>query len=141
MQSKVFPKFIVSGLRVKRCKKSLRYLSSQQISKYSRTAIAYVRKFMTITPLSPKLETATAATSNAVLSNISWQTYQAMLADMGDYRAIRLAYNRGTLEIKMPLEFHEAINRLLERLIVTLTEELGFIQCQGICVTRQNNIG
>ncbi|MFM7601067.1 MAG: Uma2 family endonuclease [Pseudanabaena sp.] len=79
------------------------------------------------TALPPKPEVFTtniSNASNAVLKNISWQTYQAMLADMGDHRSIRLAYDRGTLEIKMPLEFHEAINRLLERIIVALTEEL-----------------
>jgi len=79
---------------------------------------------MTTTPLPLKPEFLTAPTGNAVLQNISWQTYQAMIADMGDHRVNRLAYERGALEIKMPLEFHEAINRLLERLIITLTEEL-----------------
>ena len=76
---------------------------------------------MTTTPL-PEL--LTVPNGNAVLQNISWQNYQAMLADMGDHRVNRLAYECGALEIKMPLEFHEAINRLLERLIITLTEEL-----------------
>lgn len=60
-----------------------------------------------------------------VLHNVSWQTYQALLADMGEHRAARLAYNRGILEIKMPSKLHELINRLLERIITTLTEELG----------------
>lgn len=60
-----------------------------------------------------------------VLHNVSWQTYQALLADMGEHRAARLAYNHGTLEIKMPSKLHELINRLLERIITTLTEELG----------------
>lgn len=60
-----------------------------------------------------------------ILHNVSWQTYQALLADMGEHRAARLAYNRGILEIKMPSKLHELINRLLERIITTLTEELG----------------
>lgn len=60
-----------------------------------------------------------------VLHNVSWQTYQALLADMGEHRATRLAYDRGILEIKMPSKLHELINRLLERIITTLTEELG----------------
>lgn len=61
-----------------------------------------------------------------VLHNVSWQTYQALLADMGEHRATRLAYDRGILEIKMPSKLHELINRLLERIITTLTEELGY---------------
>jgi Uma2 family endonuclease len=60
-----------------------------------------------------------------ILHNVSWQTYQALLADMGEHRAARLAYNRGILEIKMPSKLHEFIKRLLERIITTLTEELA----------------
>ncbi len=60
-----------------------------------------------------------------ILHNVTWQTYQALLADMGEHRSARLAYNHGTLEIKMPSKLHELINRLLERIITTLTEELG----------------
>ena len=60
-----------------------------------------------------------------VLHHVTWQTYQALLADMGEHRSARLAYDRGTLEIKMPSKLHELINRLLERIITTLTEELG----------------
>lgn len=60
-----------------------------------------------------------------ILHNVSWQTYQALLGDMGEHRAARLAYDRGILEIKMPSKLHELINRLLERIISTLTEELG----------------
>jgi Uma2 family endonuclease len=43
---------------------------------------------------------------------------------MGEHRSARLAYDRSTLEIKMPSKLHELINRLLERIITTLTEEL-----------------
>jgi Uma2 family endonuclease len=60
-----------------------------------------------------------------VLHNVTWQTYQALLADLGEHRSARLAYDRSTLEIKMPSKLHELINRLLERIITTLTEELG----------------
>lgn len=60
-----------------------------------------------------------------VLHSVSWETYQALLADMGEHRAARLAYNHGILEIKMPSKLHELINRLLERIVNTLTEELG----------------
>ncbi len=58
------------------------------------------------------------------LQKVTWQTYQALLADMGEHRSARLAYDHGTLEIKMPSKLHELLNRLLERIIVTLTEEL-----------------
>jgi Uma2 family endonuclease len=64
-------------------------------------------------------------TQRIVLSPISWQTYQAMLTDMGDHRASRLTYDQGTLEIKMPSKLHEIINRLLALIITALVEELN----------------
>lgn len=64
-------------------------------------------------------------TQNVVLTNVSWQTYKALLADMGDHRAARLTYDRGILQIKMPSKLDEIINRLLARIVTTLTEELG----------------
>ncbi len=64
-------------------------------------------------------------TQTVVLSHISWQTYQAVLADMGDHRAARVAYNQGVLTLKVPSKFHEIVNRLLARIVATLTEELG----------------
>lgn len=60
-----------------------------------------------------------------ILKNISWQTYESMLADMGEDRSARLTYDRGILEIMTPLLFHEHWNRVLERLIFVLGEELN----------------
>jgi Uma2 family endonuclease len=59
------------------------------------------------------------------LHPVSWQTYQALLSDLGEHRSTRLAYDGGTLEIKMPSKLRELINRLLECIITILTEELG----------------
>ena len=64
-------------------------------------------------------------TQTVVLKGVSWQTYQALLADLGDHRATRLAYDRGILEIIMPSRLHEIINCLLKRIVTALTEELN----------------
>ena len=40
------------------------------------------------------------------------------------HRAARLAYDCGVLEIIMPSDLHEVLNRLLDRMITALTEEL-----------------
>lgn len=64
-------------------------------------------------------------TQMIMLSDISWKTYRAMLADMGDHRATRLAYYQGVLTLKMPSKLYEIINRLLARIVTTLTEELN----------------
>ena len=64
-----------------------------------------------------------------VLENISWHTYQALLADFERSPAIRLTYDSGTLEIRMPLArhkigSHESYKKLVGRLIEAATEEL-----------------
>jgi Uma2 family endonuclease len=71
------------------------------------------------------------STQRAVLYNVSWQTYQALLTDMGDHRSSRLAYDRGVLEITMPSDLHEFIKHLLERMVVALTEELN-LKVRGV---------
>jgi Uma2 family endonuclease len=58
-----------------------------------------------------------------LLRGIRWQTYEALLADLGDSH-IRLAYDRGSLEIMAPLYRHERHSDALARLVEILTEEL-----------------
>jgi Uma2 family endonuclease len=59
-----------------------------------------------------------------ILRNISWHTYQSLIRDFESKPAIRLTYDRGTLEIRMPLDPHETYKKLLGRLIEAATEEL-----------------
>jgi Uma2 family endonuclease len=59
-----------------------------------------------------------------ILPNISWQTYQSLIRDFEQQPAIRLTYDRGNLEIRMPLDPHETYKKLLGRLIEAATEEL-----------------
>lgn len=59
-----------------------------------------------------------------ILQNISWQSYQSLIRDFEPEPALRLTYDRGTLEIRMPLDPHETFKKLLGRLIETATEEL-----------------
>lgn len=63
-------------------------------------------------------------THRVILQGVSWQTFQALLTEMGDNRSSRLAYERGVLEITMPSDRHETNTKLLERMIEALTEEL-----------------
>jgi Uma2 family endonuclease len=60
-----------------------------------------------------------------VLKNISWQTYQSLIIDFEREPAMRLTYDLGTLEIRMPLAPHETYKKILGRLIETATEELN----------------
>ncbi|MER3491051.1 MAG: hypothetical protein C4323_01205 [Mastigocladus sp. ERB_26_2] len=69
--------------------------------------------------------TAPLAETRTLLENISWQTFKAILAEMGDERNTRLAYDNRILEIMTPLMPHENSNRLIERFVIVLCEELG----------------
>ncbi len=68
---------------------------------------------------------SSSITQRVILHGISWQTYKRLLSELGDHRASRLAYDQGMLEITMPSDHHEIYKKLLERMIETLTEELG----------------
>jgi Uma2 family endonuclease len=60
-----------------------------------------------------------------VLKNISWQTYQSLIIDFEREPAMRLTYNLGTLEIRMPLAPHETYKKIIGRLIEAATEEFN----------------
>jgi len=66
------------------------------------------------------------AEQRVVFYNLSWENYQQILAALGNKRSSRLTYDRGTLEITMPLETHENSLRLIEVFIRVLVEEFGF---------------
>ena len=65
------------------------------------------------------------AEQRVILQNISWQTFKTMLAEMGNNRNSRLAYDNGIVEIMTPLMSHENSNRLIEVFVGVLCEELG----------------
>jgi len=71
------------------------------------------------------LTIAPANTHHAILPNISWQTFETILTEMGNHRTTRLAYDMGILEIMTPLMPHEHNNRLLEHLVFALAQELN----------------
>jgi Uma2 family endonuclease len=59
------------------------------------------------------------------LRHLTWQAYQQILHALPQTRSARLTYDRGTLEITMPLEDHEFATRLIELFIRILVVELG----------------
>jgi Uma2 family endonuclease len=66
-----------------------------------------------------------APDSAMMISGLTWVRYKALLNELGDDRSTRTAYDHGTLEIRMPGEAHEIINRLLAKIITMLALELG----------------
>jgi Uma2 family endonuclease len=67
---------------------------------------------------------ATPSPATIVLRGVSWPTYQTLMAEVGDDRAWRMAYDCGALELRMPLEEHEEPKGLLESFIEAMADEL-----------------
>ena len=57
-----------------------------------------------------------------LLRNISWNTYQRLLAEAGD-GAVRMVFDRGLLEIEVPSTDHEIVKSFIGRLIEIYTLE------------------
>ncbi len=60
------------------------------------------------------------------IGGVTWEGYVALLQELGDARPTRVAYENGVLEIRMPGQPHESVNRVLATIALTLAEEFGF---------------
>lgn len=60
-----------------------------------------------------------------VLKKVNWQRYEQVLTEMGRDRTARFSYYRGQLEMMNPLEEHDRCHKLIESLILTITDEMG----------------
>jgi Uma2 family endonuclease len=60
------------------------------------------------------------------INGMSWEDYLAVLEQLGDHRSTRLAYDNGVLGIWKLGQLHQAINRVLAAIALTLAEEFGF---------------
>ena len=58
------------------------------------------------------------------LQAINWQELEAILDELGDKRASRIAYSDGVLEIRMPLPKHEKAKVLVGDMVKILLEEM-----------------
>lgn len=59
-----------------------------------------------------------------LLQDVSWETYERLLADQQEKSAPRLTYDGGVLEIMSPSGEHEEINDLIKQLVFVLAEEM-----------------
>ncbi len=55
---------------------------------------------------------------------VSWSEFEAILAELGEHRATRIAYLNSTLEIRMPLPGHEKPKIIIGDLLKILLDEL-----------------
>ncbi|NJL10071.1 MAG: Uma2 family endonuclease, partial [Calothrix sp. SM1_7_51] len=58
------------------------------------------------------------------LQDVDWQEFEAILDELGEKRACRVAYSDGVLEIRMPLPKHEKAKVLIGDMVKILLEEL-----------------
>ncbi len=59
-----------------------------------------------------------------LLRNVSWETYESLLADHENSSAPRFTYDRGMLEIMSPSPEHEMMNRRIAYFITAIMEEM-----------------
>jgi Uma2 family endonuclease len=60
-----------------------------------------------------------------ILNNISWQTYERLLAEHSEGAGTRFVYDGGALEIMIVSYRHEVINRIVASLVAVLAEEMN----------------
>jgi len=65
------------------------------------------------------------AEQRVILHDVSWETYERLLADHEDSSTPRFAYDRGELEIMSPSPDHERTNRRISQLVLAVADELG----------------
>jgi Uma2 family endonuclease len=81
---------------------------------------------VTVTIATPLSNIELTPGSAMQISGVNWESYVALMQKLGDTRSTRIAYANGVLEIRMPGQQHESINRVLAAIALTLAEELGF---------------
>ena len=73
-----------------------------------------------------------------LLRDITWQMFETLLTELGESRASRLSYSKGTLEIMVPLPEHETGKVLIGDLVKIILEELEIEFCSLGSTTFKN---
>ena len=60
-----------------------------------------------------------------VLSDVSWEDYEELLEDLTDRPGVRVAYDRGRVDIITPLGMHERYKECIGPLIALLADEMN----------------
>ena len=67
-----------------------------------------------------------------ILENVTWKELETIIAELGEHRAARIAYDRGILEIISPLADHQFDKEIISDLVKALLEELNIeFRCLG----------
>ena len=75
------------------------------------------------------------------LQEINWSKFEAILVELGDKRACRVAYSDGILEIRMPSPEHEVDKELIGDMVKILLEELDIDnECFGSTTFKRQDV-
>lgn len=66
-----------------------------------------------------------------VLRNLSWETYERLLSELGDGSSPRFTFDRGVLEIMSPSTEHERYNLRIADLVGVLADEIN-LEVEGL---------
>ena len=76
------------------------------------------------------------------LQDVDWAEFEAIVAELGDRRASRIAYFDRTLELRMPLPKHEKAKVLIGDMVKILLEELDIdAECFGSTTFKRKDLG
>lgn len=70
------------------------------------------------------MKTPAPSEYRTVLPKVNWQKYEELLAEMAGDRTARFTFDRGRLEMMNPLEEHDRCCKLIESLLLVITDEL-----------------
>jgi Uma2 family endonuclease len=62
-----------------------------------------------------------------ILNDVPWEEYEELLSDLGEGYAVRIAYDRGRLEIMSPTARHEMYKDLLLSLVRRVADEADLV--------------
>jgi len=73
--------------------------------------------------------------------DIGWREFEAILTELGEKRATRIAYSENTLEIRMPLPEHEFSKEIIGDMVKILLDELNIDrECYGSATFKREDM-
>jgi Uma2 family endonuclease len=94
------------------------------------------------TSVSEEIEKSRPLSENRVLLHgVSWETFERLLADVGDRRKTLFNYIKGNLEIMSPLSLHEGSSRFFDKLLTIFVDELDIdMRCLGSLLMKSSEL-
>jgi Uma2 family endonuclease len=94
------------------------------------------------TSVSEEIEKSRPLSENRVLLHgVSWETFECLLADVGDRRKTLFNYIKGNLEIMSPLSLHEGSSRFFDKLLTIFFDVMDIdMRCLGSLLMKSSEL-